>query len=119
MPRDDIVLLGDRVELDCATNSSHPADWCFNRYGNNDKEFLVVNGQALANISDAYRIVNKDFGQIALVIDPVSTTLAGRYTCHDRYAAYERAVEVTVLGKDIFRSVIIAIDSLLLLMILG
>lgn len=103
---DNIVLLGDKVELDCITNTSRPPDWYLTRHGSNIREFINGNGQAYSNISNAYRIVSKDFGHVTLLIDSVLPTLAGRYECQDREDKYKLSAEVTIVGKDNFCNII-------------
>lgn len=104
-PRETITLIGNRVELDCATNSSGTADWHFKRYGSSKPEWISRGNQTRQNISDAFRIMNKEVGHFVLVIDPVLISLVGRYECIDNDEEKTFAAEVTALSKDIFRHI--------------
>ena len=103
-PRDTVALLGDRVELDCITNSSRSLDWHLIRLGSGTSEWISRGNQTRQNISDAFRILSKEVGQFALVIDPVLMSLAGRYECDDKDEVNPFSAEVTVLSKEIFET---------------
>ena len=98
-----IALLGDKVELDCFTDTSSPLEWYF-KNGSNEREFINGSSQADSNVTDAYRIVSETFGQETLVIDHVLLKHAGKYECNDGDKKYKLSVELTVVGEDIFRT---------------
>lgn len=94
--RDQIVLLGDKVELDCSYNSSKSLKWYFTRYGHSKS--ININSELS---SKAYGINSKHDGQVTLIIHDVLSELAGEYVCND-IDTYKLTVEMTVLGKEIF-----------------
>lgn len=99
--RDTIALIGDRVELNCTTNSSSTV-WNFIRYGSSKEEWISRGNRTRPNISDAYSILSNEVGQFALIIDPMLKLLAGRYVCRDTDEVNPFSAEVTVLSKKIF-----------------
>lgn len=94
--RNQIVLLGDTVELDCSYNSSKSFKWYFIRFGHNKS--TNINSKSS---SKAYGIKSKHDGQVTLIIHDVQSELAGEYVCNDT-DTYKLTVEMTVLGKEIF-----------------
>src|SRR6218665_2270492 len=100
-PRDTVALLGDRVELDCITNTSHLLTWYVRRHSSQVDEWISLGNQTDLNISKSFRILSKETGQFVLVVDPVIMSLAGRYECNDGDEEPSSA-EVTLLRKDIF-----------------
>lgn len=105
VPRDTIALIGERVELDCTTNSSRTVDWHVIRYGDSKDMWISRGNQKRPNISDAFRILRKEVGQFALVIDPALMSLAGRYQCSDKDEEESFAAEVIVLSEKISPSI--------------
>lgn len=95
--RNNAVLLGDRIELDCTFNTSLPLEWHVTSYGSNVSE--AING---SSVSDPYEVVSEHLGHANLIIDQVRTSLAGKYECSDTdKLVYKLTVDVTVVGKAI------------------
>src|SRR6218665_1666649 len=99
-PHDAIVFLGDIVVLDCVTNTSRLLDWRSTRGGGIDNEWISRDNIIRPNISDSFRILSKEVGQFALVVNPVVMSLAGRYDCRDRDEEKPSSAEVTILSKQ-------------------
>lgn len=102
VPRNKIVFLNMKTELQCSTNSVNPIRWLFTSIDGRSVSAVFFIHENLTTHGEAkYKIEGSIRGQYNLVIESVDLSYAGRYKCIEGSLGPEVEVELAVIGKNV------------------
>lgn len=92
-PNNTVVLVGDRLTLNCSSNKSGYLRWY------KDCDFCTSDATAADNAVPPYHAYKTKKRTAALVVSSVTMAEAGSYTCGGDIEATGVSSQVVVLGK--------------------